>query len=181
MFRSVFFMAFAIGLMSFGATLFLARHMAQPMRGSAIFGFLHATPKHLHTPVRMTSTTDGAEIAIAPDRSGNYLTDVEIDGRVVHMMIDTGATYVSLTNADANALGLHPAPSDYIYRTMTANGAGIAAKVRIGRLRIGPMQIDDVEAFVMPPGVLGTSLLGMSALRRLGSVEISSGELVLRQ
>lgn len=181
MFRSVFFMACAIGLMSFGATLFLARRMAQPVRGSAFFSFLHVNQKHLQKPVRATSTADGAEIAIAPDRSGNYLTDVEIDGHTVHMMIDTGATYVSLTNTDASAVGVHPRPSDYIYRTMTANGAGIAAKVWIGRLQIGPMQIDDVEAFVMPPGVLGTSLLGMSALRRLGSVEISSGELVLRQ
>lgn len=181
MFRSVFFMACAIGLMSFGATLFLARRMAQPTRGSAFFGFLHVNQNHSHATVRITSTADGAEIAIAPDRSGNYLTDVEIDGHSVHMMIDTGATYVSLTNTDANAVGVHPRPSDYIYRTMTANGAGIAAKVRISRLQIGPMQIDDVEAFVMPPGVLGTSLLGMSALRRLSSVEISGGELVLRQ
>jgi aspartyl protease family protein len=115
------------------------------------------------------------------DRSGNYRTDVEIDGHFIQMMVDTGATYVSLTDADANAVGLRPPPSDYTYRTMTANGMGVAAKVRIAELRIGPMQIDNIEAFVMPPGVLGTSLLGMSALRRLGSVEISSGQLVLRQ
>lgn len=179
MFRSIFFMAFVIGLMSFGATLFLAKHMAEPMLRSTFLGFLHTQKRLDQSPP--AAPTDDAEIAIAQDRAGNYQADVEIDGHVVRMMIDTGATYVSLTNADAKTLGFHPRPSDYVYRTMTANGAGIAAKVRIGQLRIGPMQIDDVEAFVMPPGAMGTSLLGMSALRRLGSVEISHGELVLRQ
>lgn len=180
MFRSIFFMALAIGLMSFGATFFLARRMAQSTPGQAAFDLLPSRSQRLER-AQPAAPTGNAQIAIAPDRSGNYLTDVEIDGHFIHMMVDTGATYVSLTNADADAVGLRPARSDYIYRTMTANGTGVAAKMRIDQLRIGPLQIDNVEAFVMPPGVLGTSLLGMSALRRLGSVEISSGELVLRQ
>ncbi|HEY5226121.1 MAG TPA: TIGR02281 family clan AA aspartic protease, partial [Methylovirgula sp.] len=146
----------------------------------AILGFLHSEPRRLDSAPPAPPMGD-AQIAIAADRSGNYRTDVEIDGHFIHMVVDTGATYVSLTNVDANAVGLRPRPSDYTYRTMTANGMGVAAKVRIAQLRIGPMQIDNVEAFVMPPGVLGTSLLGMSALRRLGSVEISSGQLRLRQ
>jgi aspartyl protease family protein len=180
MFRSIVFMALAIGLLSFGATLFLARHMTQPMAVPTLLGFLHSSSKRRDS-ARPDLPAGNAQIAIAPDSSGNYHTDVEIDGHFIHMMVDTGATYVSLTDADANAVGLRPRRSDYTYRTMTANGMGVAAKVRIAELRIGSMQIDNIEAFVMPPGVLGTSLLGMSALRRLGSVEISSGQLVLRQ
>jgi aspartyl protease family protein len=121
------------------------------------------------------------QIAIAPDSSGNFRTDVEIDGHLIHMVVDTGATYVSLTNEDADAIGLRPGPADYTYKTMTANGAGVAAKVHIDRLQVGGMEIDDVDAFILPAGALGTSLLGMSALNRLGSVEMSNGTLVLRQ
>lgn len=130
---------------------------------------------------RRPSQAYGQQIAIAPDGAGNYATDVEIDGRLIHMVVDTGATYVSLTNEDADAIGFRPAPADYTYRTVTANGTGVAAKVRIDRLQIGSMEIDDVDAFVLPTGALGTSLLGMSALNRLGSVEMLNGMLVLRQ
>lgn len=131
------------------------------------------------------SSTGGAEgfgqIAIAPDQFGNYLTDVEIDGRAIKMVVDTGATYVSLTSQDADALGINLAPVDFRYRTMTANGEGTAAKVHLNAVRIANIEIDGVDAFVMPPGSLGHSLLGMSALSRLAKVEISEGRLVLRQ
>lgn len=179
-------MAIGIAVASLAASSFLAEHGAQPKLIQAILDLMpHGGPQVVHDrlPSRVENrpvASGWEQIAIAPDRSGNYLTDVEIDGRFIHMVVDTGATYVSLTNADAAAVGLRPAPADYIYKTMTANGTGVAAKVRIDRLRIGSMEIYDVEAFVMPPGVLGTSLLGMSALRRLRSFEISGGQLVLR-
>jgi aspartyl protease family protein len=121
------------------------------------------------------------QITITPDRSGNYMTNVEIDGSLIRMVVDTGATYVSLTNEDADAIGFRPGPADYTYRTVTANGTGTAAKVHIDRLQIGSVEIDDVDAFVLPPGMLGTSLLGMSALNRLAGVQMSNGMLVLRQ
>jgi aspartyl protease family protein len=187
MFRSIFLMAIGIAVASLVASSFLAQYGAQPRFVQAVLDvMLHRASPARYQPSSSRSTEDrpavsgSGQIAIAPDRSGNYLTEVEIDGRFIHMVVDTGATYVSLTNADAAALGLRPAPADYIYRTMTANGTGVAAKVRIDRLRIGSMEIYNVEAFVMPPGVLGTSLLGMSALRRLRSFEISGGQLVLR-
>jgi len=104
---------------------------------------------------------------------------VEIGGYNVHMIVDTGATYVSLRSEDADSLGLSPAPADFTYHTMSANGVGTAAKVHLNVLRI--VEIDDVDAFVMQPGALGRSLLGMSALSRLGSFEISDGRLVLRR
>ena len=183
-------MVIAVTLASLAASSFLAEHGAQPKFVQAVLDLILARklPHDIKPPHDMTlgvsasQAANGSEqIAIAPDRSGNYLTEVEIDGYSIRMVIDTGATYVSLTNADASAVGIRPAPVDYRYRTMTANGTGVAAKVHIARLRLGQMEVDDVEAFVMPPGALGTSLLGMSALRRLGSVEISGGQLVLRQ
>lgn len=132
-------------------------------------------------PNAAQSVSGFGEIAIAPDSSGNYLTEVEIDGHDIRMVVDTGATYVSLTSEDASDIGISPAPADYRFRTMTANGVGTAAKVHIGALRIGNMEIDDVDAFVMPAGALARSLLGMSALSRLGGVEISDGRLVLKR
>lgn len=120
-------------------------------------------------------------VEIVPDAGGNYLTDIDIDGRTIHVVVDTGATYLSLTSEDADALGINLAPADFHYRTMTANGIGTAAKVHLNTIRIANIEIDNVDAFVMQPGALGRSLLGMSALSRLGSVHIADGRLVLQR
>ncbi len=182
MFRSIFLMVLGVAMASLVASSFLAEHSAQPKLVQSVLDLMPLGTLHAPNASSSRPAVSGAEqIAIAPDGSGNYLTEVEIDGHFIHMVVDTGATYVSLTNKDAAAVGLRPAQADYTYRTMTANGTGVAAKVHIGTLRLGQMEIDNVDAFVMPPGALETSLLGMSALRRLGSVEISGGQLVLRQ
>ncbi len=178
MFRSVFFSVAALAIASYAASSYLAGHFnGSPQQASL------DTPSPSPQPVApMPPATHGfGEMQIPPDASGNYLVDAEIEGHPIRMMVDTGATYVSLTNEDASAIGLRPAPVDYRYRTMTANGTGVAAKVRIGTLRLGDMEFYNVNAFVMPEGALGTSLLGMSALSQLAKVEISGGRLVLRQ
>ncbi len=33
-------------------------------------------------------------VEIAPDAAGNYLTDIDIDGRTIRVVVDTGATYL---------------------------------------------------------------------------------------
>jgi len=176
MFRSVFFSVAALAVMSYAASHYLAgRFNAQQLRQMS----LESAPA---APEPQPQSSGGyGEIQLAPDASGNYLTDVDVDGHLIRVIVDTGATYFSLTNEDANAIGINPAPTEYRYRTMTANGVGVAAKVNIPRLRLQQMEIYDVEAFVMPPGALHTSLLGMSALSHLAKVEISGGRLVLRQ
>lgn len=176
MFRSIFTLVLVLAVIGVAAGRFISERVASGAAQSNVN--LASAP--VSTSLGQRSQAYG-QIAIAPDRAGNYATDVEIDGRLIHMVVDTGATYVSLTNEDADTIGLRPSPADYTYKTMTANGAGVAAKVHIDRLRIGSMEIDDVDAFVLPPGALGTSLLGMSALNRLGGVEMSNGMLVLRQ
>jgi aspartyl protease family protein len=181
MFRSIFGIVISIVVVSVAASSFLSSRLAQTKPGQSIVDLLPAAAPPQIDMARNSAGGGFRQLTLAPDRSGNYLADVEIDGHFIHMVVDTGATYVSLTNDDASAIGIRPAPVDYKYRTMTANGTGVAAKVQIAMLRLGQMEVDNVEAFVMPPGVLGTSLLGMSALRRLGSVEISGGQLVLRQ
>jgi aspartyl protease family protein len=120
-------------------------------------------------------------VEIAPDSSGNYLTDIDIDGQIVHVMVDTGATFLALRSEDADALGLNLAPSDFRYQTQTANGVGTAAKVHLDAVRIANIEIDNVDALVMPPGALNRSLLGMSVLSRLGGIHISDGRLVLQR
>lgn len=189
MFRSFLLMVAAIALVSAFGSSYLAsrvshakqeaaRQEAQSQQNSQ-----QAAPPQptANLAPRPASVTGSDEIEIPADPYGNYQTNAEIDGYVLRMVVDTGASYVSLTDEDASAIGIRPAPADYRYKTQTANGIGVAAHIKIDRLRLGQVEIHDVDAFVMPRGALKTSLLGMSALNRLGKVEIADRKLVLRQ
>lgn len=119
-------------------------------------------------------------VTLSGDRNGHFRVSATIDGRSLPMLVDTGATMVALTYEDAAAAGFRPFPSDFTRAVSTANGSVAVAPVRIRELRIGQLTMRDVEAVVMPSGRLGTSLLGMSFLRRLGGFEIADNRLTLR-
>jgi aspartyl protease family protein len=119
-------------------------------------------------------------VELTPDRFGQYHADVEIDGRRLPMLVDTGASFVALTYADASALGLQPMPSDFNIKITTANGLSFAARVRLHEVRLDTIDVADVPAIVVPKGAMATSLLGMSFLEKLGSFAITDGDLVLK-
>jgi aspartyl protease family protein len=112
---------------------------------------------------------------------GQYVTHAQIDGRDLQMVIDTGATFISLTNEDASALGIRPAASDFTVRMQTANGVSAAAKVWLPHVRVGAVEVHDVEAIVMAPGASKISLLGMSFLSRLSRFGVSGSRMRLEQ
>jgi len=118
---------------------------------------------------------------ITGDRMGQYLTQAQVEGRQLQMMIDTGATFVSLTSEDASALGIRPAPSDFTLRMQTANGIATAAKIWLPHMRVGAVEVHDVEALVMAPGASRISLLGMSFLGRLSRFGVSGNHMRLEQ
>jgi aspartyl protease family protein len=140
-------------------------------------------PAPAPAPVDAVSNSDDESsdrIEIAPDRSGNFETDIEVHGRTIHVVVDTGASYFSLTADDAERLGFYLEPAEFKYGSSTANGIAYSAKVHISRIWIGNFEVDEVDAFVSRPGALQTSLLGMNVLRRL-NVHISDGRLVLER
>jgi aspartyl protease family protein len=122
-----------------------------------------------------------AEVLIEPDAGGQFAAEVEINGQSVPMLVDTGATLVVLSYEMAERIGLRPYPSDYTLRTQTANGVAAAAPITLNHVAIGPIYLGEVQALVAQPGALRFSLLGMSFMRRLSSVEQRAGRLVMRQ
>lgn len=109
----------------------------------------------------------------------HFYADAEVNGGTVNFMVDTGASTVALSWTDARAAGIDPETLDFSRTVMTAGGPVQAARIRIGRLAIGPIVRRDVEAGVLPEGVEG-SLLGLSFLDTLSSYEISGDRLTLR-
>jgi aspartyl protease family protein len=95
---------------------------------------------------------------------------------LVEFLIDSGATNVVLTKADARKLNVGPLRFDVT--TSTANGPVQNAQVRIGTLTIGSHTATGVPALVNG-GDLEESLLGMSWLKQFRSIEIKNGVMTL--
>ena len=128
----------------------------------------------------LAARATGGRMELPADRNGQFVSPTEIDGRRIDMLVDTGATFVSLSHQDAETLGIRPFPNDYKVPVATASGELRAARVTLRTVAIGSISARDVPALVLPKGAGSTSLLGMSFLQRLGGFEISGGKLLLR-
>ena len=120
-------------------------------------------------------------VELRADRAGHFAANMEINGRRLDAMVDTGASLVMLTYDDAQRAGIYLRESDFTMQMQTANGIAKAAPVTIDRLVIGNITVRNVQAAVGERGLLGTNLLGMSFLKRLHKFEISSGTLILQE
>jgi aspartyl protease family protein len=129
----------------------------------------------------VVSPSPNDQTVIAADYLGHFMTEAEVDGRMIRVLVDTGASLVIFTSEDAASLGLRPSNDDFKIQITTANGTTRAAAAHLRQIRIGNVWIYNVDALVSQRGVLAQSLLGMSALRKLRDVEFSAGRLVLKQ
>jgi aspartyl protease family protein len=98
----------------------------------------------------------------------------------IRFLVDTGASSVALTAADAAKLGLSPDRLIYSRPVFTAQGQVRAAPVMLSRIDIGGAEVREVKALVLKDGPK-TSLLGMSYLGRLSRIEATPTALVLRR
>jgi aspartyl protease family protein len=108
---------------------------------------------------------------------GHVVIDAIVNGAPVRMLVDTGASLVTLTPEDARAAGIGPGELVFNQRASTANGFVRMAPVTLREIRIGQLSIGDVPAAVLEN--LSTSLLGMSFLGRLQSYEMRDGKLTI--
>ena len=104
------------------------------------------------------------EIRIRKRLDGHFNANVEVNGKAIAMIVDTGASTIVLRPEDA----------------VTANGGTVAARIRLDTVSIGPLDRKNVDALVAQHGAMTESLLGMSFLSRLRSYEFSGDFLTLR-
>jgi clan AA aspartic protease (TIGR02281 family) len=115
-------------------------------------------------------------IRIEADSRGHYVVSGTADGVPVEFLIDSGATNIVLTKADASRL--HVGPLRFDVTTSTANGPVQNAEITIGALTVGSHTATAVPALV-DGGELDESLLGMTWLRQFRSIEIKQGVMTL--
>ena len=127
-----------------------------------------------------TSAGDLAEVKIRKRLNGHFTAKVEVNGKPVSMIVDTGASSIVLTPEDARAAGIDVDEMTFRVPVLTANGRTMAARIWLEDVAIGPLDRTRVEALIAQPGALSQSLLGMSFLSRLRSYEFSGDYLTLR-
>jgi aspartyl protease family protein len=97
--------------------------------------------------------------------NGQFVTEGRINGKLVRMMVDTGATLVSLSREQANQLGISLQGGRPI-AVHTANGVVAATEVMLRSVRVGTIERREVPA-VIQDSPLPIVLLGMSFLKHL--------------
>lgn len=125
------------------------------------------------------SETAARDAQIVKAADGHYWAEAEVNGRWIHCLIDTGATTVALTRADAERLGLTIDSLTFDQPMNTANGQTQAAHVNLDYVSVAGARVAEVPAVVVKDG-LSTSLLGMSYLGKLSRFEATPTSLILR-
>ncbi len=130
-------------------------------------------------PFRGTAVGD-AEVRFPAGNDGHFRIEAKVDGQTIRFLVDTGASAIVLSPADARRIGFDPATLNFSGFAETANGSVRTAAVRLESFEVGPIRMNDLPASVNQAEMRG-SLLGMRFLERLSSFEIRDGVLILRR
>lgn len=116
---------------------------------------------------------------MAPRRAdGHYYLTLRLNDTPIEFVVDTGATEVVLSQADARAIGLNLSALVYSGTAMTANGSVETAPARIAKIDLAGI-IDRNVRVRVNGGEMHGSLLGMTYLRRFSRIEIADDTLIL--
>ncbi len=101
---------------------------------------------------------------------GQYLAPGSINGRPANFQLDTGANIVALSQADAERLGI-----DYLEAEQamadTAQGRVNIWRVVLERVKIGELELNNVQGAIVEGNYPNYVLLGMSFLSRVNMRE----------
>ena len=115
---------------------------------------------------RSDPAADARQSAVlAADGRGHFIAEGRVNGGAVRFVVDTGATSIVLPVQDANRLGI-----DYRKgqrgQIQTASGVAAVWRVTLDRVRLGAIELQQVDAVVIEKGP-DIVLLGMSFLNRV--------------
>lgn len=113
------------------------------------------------------------------DNDGMFRTLADVDSKEIEFLVDIGASYVTISFYDAERLGFDPKELIFSRSLKTSIGLFKGAEVLINSIRIGQIEVFNIEAFVI--NGLDESVLGLSFLSELQSWEFRDLGLVLRQ
>ena len=116
--------------------------------------------------------TASSSVTLVADARGQFMTTGSINGAVIQMLVDTGATFVALGVADARRMGINYLQGERAM-SRTANGMARVYKVKLESVKVGDISMTNVDATIheseMPFALLGMSFLNRVEMRREGT------------
>jgi aspartyl protease family protein len=113
-------------------------------------------------------TSSSNKIVLPLASGGHFLAQGLINGKPIQFMVDTGATTVALGLDDAKRMGIDYQKGRPV-RMGTANGVAQGWLVKLNSVKIGDVEVYEVEAIVgpnMPYALLGNSFLSRFSMNR---------------
>ncbi|HTS55000.1 MAG TPA: retropepsin-like aspartic protease [Burkholderiales bacterium] len=113
-----------------------------------------------------------SSVTLVADARGHFVTTGSINGALVQFLVDTGATMISMSVADAHRIGINYLEGQR-GMTRTANGVVAVYRVKLDTVKLGDITLNNVDALVheaeMPFLLLGMSFLNRVEMRREGT------------
>ena len=109
------------------------------------------------------------ESVLERSEGGHFYANVEVNGELVRFLVDTGATGVALTEADAERIGIQFSRGDYEPVGMGASGPVRGKFVTLDKVSLDGKAAHDVDGAILEGSDI--SLLGQNYLGRY-SVEM---------
>lgn len=141
----------------------------------AVAGGFYYYFDHRENPNTAERLAGAQEVVLQRDPSGHYRAEALINGVKASVLVDTGATEVSVSQQMADRLGLR---SNVAVRVQTANGDAVAYTTRLASVQLGGIEAHNVAAMISP-NLDGDVLLGMSFLNRM-DVRLYRGAMTIR-
>ncbi|HBU29371.1 MAG TPA: TIGR02281 family clan AA aspartic protease [Thiobacillus sp.] len=110
-------------------------------------------------------TAERQSVSLTADARGHFAAAGSLNGYPMTFMVDTGATTIAISAAEARRIGL-----DYkagqVVGVGTAAGVVPAWRVKFNTVKVGSITVNQVDGMVVEAG-LSVPLLGMSFLNRM--------------
>jgi aspartyl protease family protein len=123
--------------------------------------------------------TTAHEMVISESDGGGFRVYGKVNETTVKFLIDTGASDIVLSPADARRLGFDFGSLKFDHPYESANGIGHGATVEVEKLSVGNIELANVRVSING-AEMSSSLLGMAFLKRLKSFNVSGRTLILR-
>lgn len=118
------------------------------------------------------------DIIITSSSNNHFYINLEINNQKIRGMVDTGATDLTLTIADAKRLGIDFSNLVFnkIYRT--ANGTSYGASITLKTIKIADLEFKNVKASVNQ-GEMTETLIGINFLKNFREYQFKKDKLIL--
>ena len=130
-------------------------------------------------PEPSLAAIDGMGVIRLPRQDdGHFYVEMLVNGMPVRFLVDTGASMVALTVADARSAAVPVDPAQFHVVGRGASGDVRGQNVALGQFGMAGKMVTNVDAVVIDGGE--QSLLGQNFLSRFEEVRIHGDEMVIR-